>query len=80
MEALSTTNRCVVVIHCQPEVAGHVDTLMSGPSGKGRKAVSIPLTVDPQAMHDEWSDTLFPYSATTSEAARGDRRSSHRSL
>ena len=77
MEALSTTNRCVVVIHCQPEVAGHVDTLMSGPSGKGRKAVSIPLTVDPQGRYDEGSDTC---SRTTPEGARGDRRSSNRTL
>ena len=80
MEALSSTKLCVVVIGRRPEVAGDVDTLMGGPSGRGLRAVLITLTIDLQGRHDEWSDTLFLYSATTPEGAKGDRCSSHRSL
>ena len=75
MEALSSTNLCVVVIGRRPEVAGCVDTLMAGSSGNGGRAV--PLTVDPQGRYDEGSDTC---SRTTPEGARGDRRSSNRTL
>ena len=39
----------------------------------------IPLTVDPNTQND-LREKVFPYSASTPEGARADRRSSHRSL
>ena len=79
MEALSSTNPAIIIVGRRPEVTSHVDTLLADGGGKGRKVVLIPLTADPNGQNDMW-DTLFPYSASTPEGARADRRSSHRSL
>ena len=80
MEALSSTKLAIIILGRRPGVASHVDTLLADASGKGRKAMLIPLTVDPNGLHDHWGETLCPYSASKPEGARADRRSSHRSL
>ena len=78
MEALTSTNLAIIIVGRRPEVTSHVDTLLADASGKGRKAVLIPLTVDPNRHNHMW-DTLFPYSPSPPEGSRADRRSSHRS-
>ena len=79
MEALTSTNLAIIIVGRRPEVTSHVDTLLADASGKGRTAVLIPLTADPNRQND-LGETLFPYNASTPEGARADRRSSHRSL
>ena len=59
MEALTSTNLSIIIIGRRPEGASHVDTLLADGSGKGRKAVLIPLRVDPNGLHDHGVKRCF---------------------